>query len=432
MDDAPNRGVETPLFRAAAAAAARRAAGRGAILLIAPWSLTLTTLAIVSLALPVVALAYFGRYTAHTTLVGELVPDRGLIEVAAPRAATVTEKHAAEGERVVAGEVLYLLSSARDRDGRPPAEESANVELERREQSLVRQRARERTLATRTIDAHEMLIASLSADRAHLGSLITIARKRLELASATERRYAELARAGLGSREEHERKEAERIAALTALGELEREESRVAQELAAERAERKRLPLEQQNTVANLDRALASTRLERIENEVRERVAIVAPVAGTVSTLLAERGQAVAAGAVLASIVPRGARLEAHLYAPSSAVGLVRVGDPVELRYAAFPYRRYGTHRGVVRRISGSALPGVAPASGAAEVDALYRIDVGLEVDSVSFAGQRYPLRAGMRVEGEVMRETRRLYEWALEPLERRRAARVDAVEALN
>jgi membrane fusion protein len=40
--------------------------------------------------------------------------------------------------------------------------------------------------------------------------------------------------------------------------------------------------------------------------------------------------------------VPSGARLLAHLYAPSSAVGFLRADQPVLLRYDAFPYQKYG------------------------------------------------------------------------------------------
>jgi len=205
-----------------------------------------------------------------------------------------------------------------------------------------------------------------------------------------------------------------------------REQARVAHELAEQQAQRERLPLEQQDAAAALERALVATRLERIENTVRERVAVVAPVSGTLTAVLAEQGQSVAADEALVSIVPAGARLEAHLYAPSSAIGLIRVGDSVELRYAAFPYRRFGTFRGTVRAISGSALPleTVAPLGvdilGSA--GALYRVTVALPSQSVMYRNERYALRAGMRIEGEVMRETYRFYEWALAPLRTRPA----------
>ena len=48
----------------------------------------------------------------------------------------------------------------------------------------------------------------------------------------------------------------------------------------------------------------------------------------------------------LASLVPAGAQLQAHLYAPSSAVGFVRAEQPVLLRYQAFPYQKFGHQHG--------------------------------------------------------------------------------------
>ena len=94
---------------------------------------------------------------------------------------------------------------------------------------------------------------------------------------------------------------------------------------------------------------------------------------------------------------------------------LIKPGDRVLLRYQAYPYQKFGTHSGHVLRISRSAV--VASKGQADEGEAVYRVLVSLNEQTVLAYGQPEALRPGMRLEADVMGERRRLYEWVLEPL---------------
>ena len=58
----------------------------------------------------------------------------------------------------------------------------------------------------------------------------------------------------------------------------------------------------------------------------------------------------------LASLVPSGAQLQAHLFAPSGAVGFVRPRQEVRLRFEAFPYQKFGHQTGHVLQVSRTPL----------------------------------------------------------------------------
>jgi membrane fusion protein len=135
--------------------------------------------------------------------------------------------------------------------------------------------------------------------------------------------------------------------------------------------------------------------------------------------ILVEPGQAVLPGTTLATILPRGAALEALLYSPSRSIGFVKVGQPVLLRYLAYPHQKFGSHRAIVRAIS--ATPVSAAELGFATPDParepLYRIKATLARQSIDAYGERQALRAGMQVEADVMLDRRRLIEWVFEPL---------------
>jgi membrane fusion protein len=174
---------------------------------------------------------------------------------------------------------------------------------------------------------------------------------------------------------------------------------------------------------ALIARTLAVNSRELGEVEARRSLVIPAPQAGTVTALHAHTGTAVGPAAPLLSIVPRGAVLEAHLYAPSRAVGFVHAGQPVLLRYRAYPYQKFGHARGVIASVSRTAiepseLPAMfagSPAGSAAE--ALYRVTVALERQHVMAYGKPVPLQPGMQLDADMLLERRRLFEWVLDPV---------------
>lgn len=162
---------------------------------------------------------------------------------------------------------------------------------------------------------------------------------------------------------------------------------------------------------AGFQRDLAQLEQERVETEARGELAVSAPVAGVVATLMIKPGQAVQAGQPLLSVLPGDGRLEAELLVPSRAIGFVEPGDRVLLRYQAYPYQKFGHYLGTVARISRSAL------DNARQGEPLYRITVRLARQSVVAYGRPEPLKPGMLLDADILGEKRRLFEWLLEPL---------------
>jgi membrane fusion protein len=193
-------------------------------------------------------------------------------------------------------------------------------------------------------------------------------------------------------------------------------------------AERADLPLRMGQGTALLDRGIAQLEQERAEAEARREIVVVAPHDGTVTAIHAVLGAKADAGTPLLSIVPPASRLEAHLYAPSRAIGFVRAGQRVQLRYQAFPYQRFGHYEGVVAGVSRAALSpaelpaqlaGLTSVTGAAAgaAEPLYRITVNLASQTVTAYGAKNALQPGMTLEADVALERRRLFEWVLDPL---------------
>jgi multidrug efflux pump subunit AcrA (membrane-fusion protein) len=117
--------------------------------------------------------------------------------------------------------------------------------------------------------------------------------------------------------------------------------------------------------------------------------------------------------------------LEAQLYAPSRTAGFVRVGQTVWVRYAAYPYQKFGMAEGQVTRVSqtpiaAADLPagqGQALLTAAQANEPLYRISVSLKKQAITTYGNTQTLKAGMALDADVLQDRRAVWEWLLEPV---------------
>ena len=109
---------------------------------------------------------------------------------------------------------------------------------------------------------------------------------------------------------------------------------------------------------------------------------------------------------------------------PSSAIGFIRPGQPVLLRYQAFPYQKFGHYQGEVASVARSALTQdeLARRSSGRSTDQhadqpVYPVTVRLQSQTATAYGQPIALQPGMQLEADILIERRRLIEWVLEPL---------------
>jgi membrane fusion protein len=401
------------LFRPAAVAAQRHDR-HGRIVLTRAWSLSALGAFLAAVACSLILFVCCGSYTAHTTLRGRLVVARGVVEVTSPAAGTIVERRASEGRRVIAGETVYVVSSeSLSRVGTATGEEIA-AQLARRRASLVAQIASTRELERTERQALRMRRAALSAELQSLDEALAAERRRLGLATAAVQRYASMRSQGFVAEEQWAQREAALLEQQSRIDGLQRERAGLTRLDAELEGRAATLPLEHAHAVAELERAVAGTDLELAENDARRASIVTAPATGTLSAPTGELAEPVERGQVLARIVPDDAVLTAELLAPSRAVGFVAAGGEVRLRYAAFPYQKFGQAQGSV--VSVSEVP-LAATAAAARGEPVYRVVVALRSQAVMAYGAPRRLLPGMEVEADVLLETRRLYEWALEPL---------------
>jgi len=347
-------------------------------------------------AVAVLALAVFGSYARKAHVNGWLVSQQGVARVVAPQSGVVKQIAVHEGQTVKRGAPLFLLSA-----------EIHSQALGATKEEVVRQATVRRDNLRQSA---KVIADQLDQEEADLKQRIELQRSRVNLSHAAL-----------------ERDRAMRARDLIALPRLQKSE----QEFLENKAtllmledSLRALPFKRQTQLNEVARNTAVAEQELAEAESRREIVVTAPQDGTVTDIQAEPGSTTQLNVPLLTIVPPDTLLQAQLFAPSRAIGFLRAGQRVQLRYQAFPYQKYGSYAGTVLSVSRSAmspteltqqLTGLTSLHGTTEP--LYRITVALERQTVTAYGRAMPLQPGMELEADVVIETRTLIEWVFDPL---------------
>lgn len=401
---------------------ARQAAAFGQVALRPQLSFTAWCVAAAAICTALVALLVCGEYTKRARIHGITVPSAGVLKLTASQPGIVIERYVDEGQPVRAGDALFVVWSERmtETAGRSAGAHTAVLEqLAQRRASLSDELARRARLFEQQKAALSRRLAALELEAGQLRDELATQDARQASAREQSARFDQLARQGFVSPQTaHQRRD--ELLEQTARGQaLFRSLLGVRREIDVVAGELKQLPLRAAQQQAEVQRELSSLQQDIVSAEAARKVVVTAPQAGIVTAIAAERGQQVGQQP-LATLLPSGSPMEAHLFAPSRAIGFVERGQKVRVRFAAFPFQKFGQYDGEVVQVSRVALapaelpPQLVPPGPA---QSLYRITVRLAAPDVMAYGQAQPLTAGMQLEADVMLDRRRLIEWVFEPL---------------
>jgi membrane fusion protein len=365
------------------------------------------------------AFLILGHYTNKAHVSGVLLPDRGLIKLYAPAVGTLVKCSVHEGQQVRKEDVLFELSSDKSSVALGSAEAEIRRELLSRRQSLADERANALKLSLQEGNYLQDRLDKIRQEETHLAIEVDATQKKAVVAEQMLDRYRQLRSANLISAMQFEEREGEPLEQQKALEELKRSQVALEAEHKDAEAQLQRLPLQTELQVAALDRSISELEGQLSEHEATSAAVVLAPADGAVSAIVDKIGVTVQPGTALATIVPAQAKLEAHLYAASGAIGFIKPGEKVILRYRAFPSEKFGHYQSVISQVSPVALSPAEYAfrTGGTVEEPMYEITVSLPSQTILVYGQNRPLQAGMAVDADVTLDRRRLIEWIFEPL---------------
>jgi membrane fusion protein len=392
----------------------------GSILLARPLSFSIITTIFSFVALGIVLFFVLFGFSRKEPVVGVLVPQQGLIRVFPQQAGVVIEKKVRDGEEVREGDILFVLSSERSSaqgETQSAISESLSSRITRIEAEVGQQKLQAKQQRAAMLRRKEELLSLLD----QMEQEIKLQQRRVQLSESAAQRFEDLQRSNFISEAQVQDKAAESLDQQSRLRNLQRVRGSIRIDLAAVESDLKEHPLKVERETSMLERAASEIRQDLAESEARRQGFIRAPRSGYVTAISAEPGQQVLPSQSLAAVIPREGALEAELYAPTRAIGFVKPGSDVYIRYRAFPYQKFGQHHGKVREISRTAIQpheiALPLARDPTSTDPLYRIRVVLDAQTVTAFGQDEALRAGMQLDASLVLEHRKLYEWVIEPL---------------
>lgn len=400
---------------------ARKKDGLGKIILIRPVSFSVMTAIALSILGIFIVFLFAVDYSKKNTVSGEITPDKGTIKVSAPNQGLIYKKLFVDNVEVKAGDVLFVLRNALYMTD---SEDAKNVSIQEIKETISSINLEISDVAEsneKNIEVLKLKISNLEKEILYVDQQIVTQSSRLALSKKVMDKYKLLLPNGLVTDDQYTQKK------IDFLNQTESEKV-LLQKLSSLRNQKIDLGLRINEsrdnakiTISRLQRELSGKNNELTKASSDREFAITSPIDGVVSSTLVTEGQPVDSGQTLASIIPSHSTLTARLLVPSKSIGFIEKGNPVSLRYQAFPYQQFGQHKGYVQAIS--MVPVMIrdtkfnSSKASQNEEALYIVDVALENQFILARGEKMPLMAGMVVEADIKYAKLPLYMWMFEPL---------------
>lgn len=427
--------------------------GLGAIKLSQPISSVLITASSLTISLALISFLYFGTYTKKARISGITVPEEGMITINTSSGGVLLKTFLKEGDVVKEGEPIFEISTERQSIHGEVTERMA-AQIDKRMDTLINEKNSNELQFTEKNKLVEDKLNIVESDLNQMEYQISQLKKRLTLMQEDFFRLKALEVGGYISKNQIQQKKLDLIDIETRLSELERAKLQIEASKINYRSEKKLLAETLTMEKIKINRSISILDQENIENENRKSNVIISPYSGIITALTVKNGQSITPGQSLGTLIPHkkscykksnyniekkcsllnsiNSDLEVHLYAPSKTAGFVSVGQSVSIRYAAFPYQKFGLQKGIVSEVSLTPFsPTELPSnmastilagannglSGGVANEALYRVKVKLSKQTIDLYGNEKDLKFGMTLEADVLQDKRKIWEWIAEPI---------------
>ena len=198
-----------------------------------------------------------------------------------------------------------------------------------------------------------------------------------------------------------------------------KENERLQAELTNKIAERRRVELEAQQKIEQLEMEIAQTEGQIAETKnllasAKDRLqkrSLVAPVAGTVLSFnVANTGEVLQPGQTVAEIAPYGAPLVLSALLPDREAGFVEPGMTAQVKFDAYSYQDYGVIPGKVVSVSSNTIMDEKLGEG-------YRVKIELERNYVTEDLKKILFKPGQTATAEIVTRRLRIIDVLLDPI---------------
>jgi membrane fusion protein len=407
------------LFRKQALAARRDTARlHGEVLLYLPTSYKGILVVVFLMLLVLFALVAFGSYTTRVTVKGELFSTRGAIPVYLPKSGVIKQYYVSEEDVVEEDAPLFVVSSEiYGAANRGTSTETIQLLLERK-YLLQRQLESEADAHKENLRSLEEQIISKNNEKKLIERQLVGVKKKNELLAIGLRKY-EVAR--LQEAISDDSMTEKTITVLNSqidYHDRQRQAESTTRDIAQLLYEREQAVSESGRRILQIKGDLLALEEKILAAESQQGTIVKAPAAGMVTAIQGVNGSYYDSTKPVSFILPTGAELEARLLVPASAIGFIKKGHTVMLRYSAYPYQQFGQGRGTVYSISATSLlpEDIALVAKLSVTEPMYLVKIKIESQEISGNGATYDLKPGLVLDADVMLESHKVYQWLIRP----------------
>ncbi len=388
----------------------------GEVVLIQPLSFYILTGAVVLVVLVIGAFLVYGTYARRENVSGYLLPDKGLVKIYATDPGLVTDVHVGEGERVRKGDILLTVSTKKNNAQSSDIDALILDKLKENKRITEQKLAEQKRLDKREDTQFRDQVSGLTQEISQLKQLIKKHQEKFRISQKQLNRLKKLLAKNYLDRADYITAHEHHADIGLRLNEARQQLSAKKNQLVEAKNLWSQVPLK-----ASIKRAEYNQQLSEIEQKIveiggRRTYTLRSPSAGRVTAIQITPGQRVKDKPLLA-ILPDDARFKAELFVPTRAIGFIKVGQEVLLRYSAFPYQRFGLYKGVIDKVTEVILSPDELNVPVKLEEPVYRVSVRPEKQKISAYGREFNLQAGMLLEASIVLEGRSLGEWLLAPI---------------
>jgi len=389
----------------------------GELALLQPLSTKIMTWFITIVVAVVLAFLFLGHYARKETVVGYLTPVAGTSKVFVPQQGTIKEIYVKEGQQIEKGQPLFAVETSQIAANGQDVNTTMLDTLESQQNLLTNQIAAEQERTKSEQERLTALIAGLETEISQLQAQIELQNEQIRVSDNLVSSVTGLRAKGFISELEFRQRELASLERKQKLNSLNQQLAARHNQLTETRYSLQQLPTVMAQKIQSLRSDLSTTEQRIAEINGRRAYIIRAGAVGRVSTLQATVGQFADPRRLQLEIVPSDSVLQAELFVPTRAIGFVRPGQKVKMKYEAFPYQKFGTYTGQIIKVSHTIVTSADASGPIALREPVYRVTASLERTDIDAYGEKIPLQADMLLSADIILEHRSLVGWLLDPL---------------
>ncbi|MTD39305.1 biotin/lipoyl-binding protein [Erwinia sp. CPCC 100877] len=400
----------------------QRSYWQGKVILFKGVSPTIVSACCLAFLLGLIAMLCFFNFTQRIDVTGEVITLPHPLNISSPQVGFVSKQFVHVGDVVKKGTVLFELDVSRNTHAGNVSDTTLSMieaKIANVKEIIKKLKSnKEDYIATtrRQIQRYEHSLAETEA-------LQTTAKQGLSKMGNSLQNYSAYLKKGLINKDQYNNQHSLYVQQQNAYQSLATQKMQLELQLTQSRSDITIKSAEMDNQIAVQYNQLSDYQTQVIENSANGRILIKSTIDGRVESVAVTPGQMVDAGSSLTQIKQlSGVKYYLLLWLPDNSLPYVKVGDTVNIRYAAFPSDKFGQFSGKVKSISSMPATRRELADynnsqvNSNNLPTLYKAIIDIKEKEFIYKNKILVLANGLKATSVVFMEERPLYQWLFSP----------------